>query len=104
MIISTCSILGLLATCFTTANIPENQVYNILPASLPIKIIIRTLYISTDHRYCDHELRDPSNSMKFRFVCPIQRYKNIHIERIKTYNFTCHIGQAIIYSLRFISI
>lgn len=52
-------------------------------ASLPIKIIIMTLYISTGLRYCDHELSDLSNSMEFRIVCPIQRYKNIQPDRIK---------------------
>jgi len=104
MISSTGSIIVPLAADFTTANIPDNQMYSILTASLPMTIIKRTLYMSADPGYDDHELYDLSNSMEFRLVCPVQRYKNTPEERIKLVEFyESNIGQ-VIYSLRGISI
>ena len=47
-----------LSADFTTANIPDNQMYSILTArsSLPVTIIKKTLYMSADPGYDDHEL------------------------------------------------
>ena len=39
------SIIVQLVADFTTANIPNNQMYNILTASIPFTIIIRTFFI-----------------------------------------------------------
>jgi hypothetical protein len=104
MISSTGSIIVPLAADFTTANIPDNQMYGILTTSLPFTIIRRTLYISADPGYDDHELYDLSNSMEFRLVCPVRRYKNTPADRIKLVEFyESNIGQAI-YSLRGTSI
>ena len=98
------SIIVPLAADFTTANIPDNQMYSILIASIPFTIIKRTLYMSADPGYDDHKLYDLSNSMGFQLVCPVQRYKNTSEERIKLVEFyESNIGQAI-YSLRGISI
>ena len=98
------SIIVPLAADFTTANIPDNQVYTILTASLPVTIIKRTLYMSADPGYDDHELYDFSTYMGFRLVCPVQRYKNTPEERIKLIEFyESDIGQTI-YLLRSISI
>ena len=101
---STGSIIVPLAADFTTANIPDNQMYSILVASLPLAIIRRTLYMSADPGYDDHELYDLSTDMGFRLVCPVQRYKNTPADRIKLIEFyESDIGHAI-YSLRSISI
>ena len=90
------SIIVPLAADFTTANIPDNQVYSILTASLPVTIIKRTLYMSADPGYDDHELYDFSTYMGFRLVCPVQRYKNTSEERIKLIEFyESNIEQAI---------
>ena len=65
------SIIVPLAADFTTANIPDNQMYSILlTASLPITIIKRTLFMSADPGYDDHELYDLSTDMGFQLVCP----------------------------------
>ena len=57
LISSTGSIIVPLAADFTTANIPDNQMYSILiTASLPFTMIKRTLYMSADPGYDDHEL------------------------------------------------
>jgi len=67
-------------------------------------IVKRTLYLSADPGYDDHELYDLSNSMEFRLVCPVQRYKNTSLDRIKLIEFyESNIGQSI-YSLRSTSI
>lgn len=105
LISSTGSIIVPLAADFTTANIPDNQMYSILiTASLPFTIIKRTLYMSADPGYDDHELYELSRDMGFQLVCPVQRYKNTPIDRIKLIEFyESKVGQAI-YSLRSISI
>ena len=105
LISSTGSIIVPLAADFTTANIPDNQMYSILiTASLPVTIIKRTLYMSADPGYDDHKLYDLSSSMGFQLVCPVKRYRNTPSDRIKLVEFyESDIGQTI-YSLRSISI
>jgi Transposase DDE domain len=89
---------------FTTANIPDNQMYSILTASLPFRIIKRILFMSADPGYDDHELYDLSTDMGFQLVCPVKRYKNTPSDRIKLVEFyESNLGQAI-YSLRSTSI
>ena len=104
LISSTGSIILPLAVDFTTANIPDNQVYSILTASLPVTMIKRTLYMSADPGYDDHELYNLSIDMGFQLVCPVKRYRNTPSDRIKLVEFyESDIGQTI-YSLRSISI
>jgi hypothetical protein len=98
------SIMIPLTADFTTANIPDNQMYSILTASFPFTIVKRTLYMSADPGYDDHELYALSTYMGFQLVCPVKRYKNTSEERIKLIEFyESNIGQAI-YSLRSTSI
>ena len=104
LISSTDSIIVPLAADFTTANIPDNQMYSILTASLPVTMIKRTLYMSADPGYDDHELYDLSTDMGFQLVCPVKRYRNTPSDRIKLVEFyESDIGQTI-HSLRNISI
>jgi len=105
MVASTGSIIVPLAADFTTANIPDNQMYSILiTASLPLTIIKRTSYMSADPGYDDHKLYDLSSSMGFQLVCPVQRYKSTPTDRMKLIEFyKSEVGQ-IIYSLRSTSI
>jgi hypothetical protein len=58
LISSTGSIIVPLAADFTTANIPDNQIYSELTASLPVTIIRKTLFIFADPGYDDHKLYD----------------------------------------------
>ena len=88
MISSTGSIIVPLAADFTTANIPDNQMYSILTArSLPVTIVKRTLYMSADPGYDDHELYNLSTDRGFRLVCPVKRYKNTSENRVKLIKF-----------------
>jgi hypothetical protein len=100
LISSTGSIIVPLAADFTTANIPDNQMYSILTASLPGTIFKRTLYMSADPGYDDHELYDLSTDMGFQLVCPVKRYKNTPADRIKLIEFyESDMGQTV-YSFR----
>ena len=105
MVASTGSIIVPLAADFTTANIPDNQMYSLLiTTSLPLAIIRRTSYMSADPEYDDHKLYYLSTNMGFRLVCPVQRYKNTSEDRLKLVEFyESNIGQNI-YSLRNTSI
>ena len=48
---------GTFTADFTIAKIPDNEMYSILiTASIPVTIIKRTLYMSADSGYDDHEL------------------------------------------------
>ena len=102
LISSTGSIIVPLAADFTTANIPDNQMYSILiTASLPVTMIKRILYMSADPGYDDHELYDLSSSMGFQLVCPVKRYRNTPSDRIKLIEFyKSDIGQTIYDILR----
>ena len=72
LISSTGSIVEPLTADFTTANIPDNQMYSILTASLPFAIIRRTLYMSANPGYDDHELYNLSTDMGFQLVCQVR--------------------------------
>ncbi len=96
LVASTGSIIVHLGANFTTANISDNQMYSILTTSLSVTIIKRTSFMSADPGYDDHKLYDLSSSMGFQLVCPVQRYKNIPIERIKLIEFyESNIGQTL---------
>ena len=104
LISTTGSIIVPLAADFTTANIPDNQIYSTVTCSLPVTITRETYYMSADPGYDDHKLYDLSRDMGFQLVCPVQRYENTPADRIKLVEFyESNIGQAI-YSLRSISI
>jgi hypothetical protein len=104
LISTTGSIIVPLAANFTTANIPDNQIYNTLIASLPVTTTRKIHYVSADPGYDDHELYELSTEMGFQLVCPVQRYKYTPADRIKLIKFyESKVGQAI-YSLRSISI
>ena len=104
LISTTGSIIVPLAADFTTANIPDNQIYSTVTCSLPVTITRETYYMSADPGYDDHELYDLSTELGFRLVCPVQRYKSTSADRIKLIKFyKSKVGQAI-YSLRSTSI
>ena len=99
LISSTGSIVVPLTADFTTANIPDNQMSSILiTASLPVTIIKKTLYMSADPGYDDHELYNLSTDMGFQLVCPVKRYRNTPSYRIKLIKFyKSKVGQTTYY-------
>ena len=72
LISTTGSIIVPLTADFTTANIPDNQIYSILTCSLPLTITRETFYMSADPGYDDHKLYDLSRDMGFQLVCPVR--------------------------------
>ena len=104
LISSTGSIIVPLSVDFTTANIPDNQVYSILISSLPTTVIKRISYMSADPGYDDHKLYELSDNIGFQLFCSVQRYRNAHYERIKLIEFYESTIEQFIYSLRGTSI
>ena len=103
MISTTGSIIVPLAADFTTANIPDNQIYSTVTCSLPVTITRETYYMS---QILDMMIMNCtiSSVLDFRLVCPVQRYKSTSADRIKLIKFyKSKVGQAI-YSLRSTSI
>ena len=83
LISSTGSIVVPLSGDFTTANIPDNQVYPALTSRLPSTTIKKTHYMTADPPgYDDQNLYDLSMDLGFQLVCPVRRYKSTPQERI----------------------
>ena len=96
LVASTGSIIVPLSTDFTTANIPDNQMFSTLTSNLPIAIIKETCYMSADPGYDDHKLYDLSRDMGFQLVCPVQRYENTPADRIELVEFyESKLGQTL---------
>jgi len=64
------SIVVPLSADFTTANIPDNQVYEVLTSSLPVKTLKETFYMTADPGYDDdHKLYDLSTDLYWIPTC-----------------------------------
>jgi hypothetical protein len=96
----------------TTANMPDNQVYQELTSSitssrksgLSPEIIKKVHFIVADPGYDDKSLYDSSLKMGFQLVCPVRRYRKTPEERLKLVDFyESSLGQ-VIYSKRGISV
>jgi hypothetical protein len=106
------SIIVPLAADVTTANIPDNQVYQALTssstttttASLSAEIIKKVHFMVADPGYDDHQLYESSLKTGFQLVCPIRRYRKTSEERLKLVDFyESSLGQ-VLYSRRGTSI
>jgi Transposase DDE domain len=101
------SIIVPLAADVTTANIPDNQVYQALTsssttttASLSAEIIKKVHFMVADPGYDDHQLYESSLKTGFQLVCPIRRYRKTPEERLKLVDFyESSLGQ-VLYSRR----
>jgi len=97
---STGSLIVPLSADFTSANIPDNKMYQSVTAPLPEGI----RYIIADEGYDDHELYQFSRYRGFDLVCPIRRYRHTKGDRLKLIQFyRSELGQNI-YSCRNISV
>jgi Transposase DDE domain len=112
------SIIVPLAADVTTANIPDNQVYQDLTslssptttttttttASISNEIIKKVHFMVADPGYDDHELYESSLKTGFQLVCPVRRYRKTPEERLKLVDFyESSLGQ-VVYSRRGTSI
>lgn len=92
---STGSLIVPLSADFTTANIPDNKMYQSMTSSLQ-----GVRYAAADEGYDDHELYDFSRYRGFELVCPITRYEHTDGERLELMHFyESELGQCI-YSWR----
>lgn len=104
MISSTDSIAIPLSADITTANVQDNQVYQVLTSSLPSTTLKKTHYMIADAGYDDQNLYDLSIRLGFQLVCPVRRYRTTPEERLDLIDFyESALGQAI-YSKRGTSI
>lgn len=90
-----------LSADFTTANVPDNQMYVPLMSVLPDGV----RYAAADSGYDDQKLYDYSSKvLGIDLVCPIERYEHTPVDRLELMHFyESEIGQAI-YSWRSISV
>jgi hypothetical protein len=63
------SVIVPLSAGFTTANIPDNQVYGTLTYGLPSTTIKKTYYMTADPGYDDHKLYDLSMDLYWISAC-----------------------------------
>ncbi len=98
---STGSLIVPLSADFTTANIPDNKMYQSITASLPEGV----RYVVADEGYDDHELNMFSRYRGYMLVVPIERrYKHTKHERLALMQFyKSEYGQQV-YSQRSISV
>jgi hypothetical protein len=99
-----CSIAAPLTDDFTSANIPDNQLYPILVCNLPSETIKKTLCMAADLGYDDYKLYELSIDFGFQFVCPVQSYKNTSEERLQLIDFYKSALRQVAYSKRSTSI
>jgi len=96
---STGSLIVPLSADFTTANIPDNKMYQKITSSIP-----EVRYVAADEGYDDHELYDFSKYRGLQLVCPIKRYRHTKQERLQLIRFyESRLGQHV-YSCRSISV
>jgi hypothetical protein len=99
LISSTGSTIVPLAADFTTANVQDNQLYNLMTASFSL-FTEETYFMIGDSGYDDQKLYDLSINRGFELVCPVQRYVNTSTKRLHLIEFyESELGQAI-YSWR----
>lgn len=98
---STGSLIVPFSADFTTANVPDNQMYVPMTSVLPDGV----KYAAADSGYDDRKLYDySSNVLGIDLVCPIERYEHTPSDRLELMHFyESEIGQAI-YDWRSISV
>jgi hypothetical protein len=88
----------------TTANISDKPAYPHTVSSLLPETLERMYYMVADPGFDSQKLYDFSIKKGFELVCPVKRYKNTPVERLKLVDFyESPLGQ-VIYSRRKISI
>jgi hypothetical protein len=88
----------------TTANESNKPVYHDLISSLSSEIIKKIHFMVADPGYDGKKLSDLSMTKGFQLVCPVKRYKNTSVERLKLVDFYESALGQVIYSRRRISI
>ncbi|HET6589514.1 MAG TPA: transposase [Candidatus Nitrosocosmicus sp.] len=88
----------------TTANISDKPVYPDVVAYLSPEILRKIHFMIADPGYDGKKLYDLSMAKGFQLVCPIRKYKNTPVERLKLVDFYKSALGHVIYSRRKTSI
>lgn len=78
---NTGSLIVPLSADFTTANIPDNKVYQNITIALPAGVT----YVAADEGYDDHKLYDSSKHKEFNLVCPVTGYRSANLIGLNSY-------------------
>ncbi len=92
---STGSLIVPLSADFTTANIPDNQEFDGITASLR-----GGRYVDGDEGYDDEDLYELSRQRGFELICPIARYEGTSGERLELIHFYESELGRLVYSWR----
>jgi len=84
--------------------VPDDQVYPDLISRLSPEILKKIHYMVAYPGYDNKQLYDLSMNMGFQLVCPVKRYKNTPVERLKLVGFYESALGQVIYSRRRTSI
>lgn len=88
----------------TTANVSDKPVYPDMVSHLLPETLKKIHYVVADPGYYGKKLYDLSLKRGFQLVCPIKKYKNTPVERLKLVDFYKSALGQVIYSRRKTSI
>lgn len=88
----------------TTANVSDKPVYPDMVSRLSPETLKKIHYMVADPGFSSKKLYDLSLKRGFELVCPVKKYKNTPIERLKLADFYESALGQVIYSRRKISI
>ncbi len=98
------SIIVPLSADVTTANISDKPVYTDVVSCLSPEILKKIHFMVADPGYDGKKLYDLSIKKGFQLVCPVKKYKNTPVERLKLVDFYESALGQVVYSRRRISI
>ena len=80
----------------TTANVSDKPIYPDLISCLSPETLKKIHYMVADPGFSGKKLYDLSLKKGFQLVCPVERYKNTPVERLKLVDFyQSSLGQVI---------
>jgi hypothetical protein len=98
------SVIVPLSADVTTANVSDKPVYPYMVSLLLPETIKKIHYMVADPGYHGHKLYDLSMKRGFQLVCPVKKYKNTPVERLKLVDFYESALGQVVYSRRRTSI
>jgi hypothetical protein len=88
----------------TTANVSDKPIYPDVVSCLSPETLKKMYYMIADPGFSGKRLYDLSLKKGFQLVCPVRKYKNTPVERLKLVDFYESALGQVIYSRRRTSI
>jgi hypothetical protein len=88
----------------TTANVSDKPIYPCVVSCLPPETLKKIDYMAADPKFSGKKLYDLSMTEEFQLVCPVRKYKNTPVERLKQVDFYESALGQVVYSRRRTSI